>query len=182
MILGIDFNSKKNSPKTFADAIKIAQNSEMEAKWILADAAVFAQDNPEYEPIFEQYFDSRKTSRRSIEKYRSTVRNFPHARRQWNLSLEMYYTVNSLEDESLQDSLLSQVASGAITTRDDLRKAVKESKQEPVTETTKLEDLQIVTDMNGNRIVILNEIPSDVKTVTVKYVQVVSDVQEARAA
>ena len=120
--LGLDFYNKRNSPTVFKQAIEAAQNSAMQAKWILCDAYFFAEDSPQYDDIFHQYFNERKGSLNSIKKYRSTIRKFPYARRKHELSIEAYYTVVSL-DEPDQDRLLSQFASGELETRQALRDA-----------------------------------------------------------
>lgn len=164
--LGLDFYNKRNSPTVFKQAIEAAQNSAMQAKWILCDAYFFAEDSPQYDDIFHQYFNERKGSLNSIKKYRSTIRKFPYARRKHELSIEAYYTVVSL-DEPDQDRLLSQFASGELETRQALRDAVNEVKERPKTETTRL-DLPVI-ELNGRRYVVADDVPHDVDIVQVKF-------------
>lgn len=178
MTLGIDFNSKKNSPKTFAQAITVAQDSEMVARWIQVDAWNYAKDNPEYMDVFVQAWVENKTRIENVTRYASTARKFPYHRRVWKISIGFYYETASLE-EWQQDILLDRVVNEGLT-RDDLRAEVKIMKQEPLTETTTLE-LPITT-INGQRYILADVIPSDVNVVKVKFEQTIHDVQEARAA
>ena len=166
--LGVDFKALPPTPQSFQSHIEQAMDSRVQAMWVLADALVFSEDNPDYADTFEQYFDDAKVSRRSIEKHRATIRTFPHARRKWNLSIEMYYTVKTLDNEAGQNRLLEQVATEDINDkRGWLRDEVKRIKNEPITTTTTL-DLPVI-ELDGKRYIVADDIPETVNIVQVKF-------------
>ena len=98
----------------------------------------------------------------------------------WNFSPELYYTVASIKNEdgtpatSVQDHLL-QMAADKIETnavpeggiRKWLQHEKKKIKGETITETTKLE-LPIM-EINGQRYILADVIPSGIDRVEVKY-------------
>lgn len=148
MALGIDFSTQKPPPALFQSRIQKAQQLRTDATWTLADAYVFSQDNPDYVDYFENVYDETLVSRNTITKYQATIRTFPYARRKWNLSIDMYYSVTSIRHEDgspatfIQDELLRKVDArrqrGEIGTRDWLREEVKKLKREPIVEREKV--------------------------------------------